>query len=137
MESMDTEVEDLEEVLREIYDNFNPEDLGIRSPKRVATDAVRIDTPSKHHRDVADKQISIAIAEISEAVIKTDLVKSLQEYRIARIQYVPSVKNNIYDALIVAITPLPPQLELKGEKILLTTLEQMSEKQRRTFRSLI
>ena len=95
MESMDTENEDLE-VLREIYDHFNPEDQGMRTPRRIATDAVRIDTPSKHCQEVADKRILIAISETSEAVIKTEnLAKSLEEYRIARIQYLPSVKSKV------------------------------------------
>ena len=132
--TLETEEEDLESVLKEMYDNFVPEKQ-MRTPSRKEQ-PIKIDTPT---RDKAQSSsIAVYLAKISTSVLKSkDLTKALEKQKVARIQYLPTENSDISDAVIVAVTPLAGGLKIGKSEIPVTNIEEMTEEQRRVFQNII
>ena len=60
----------------------------------------------------------------------------MEKYKIARMQYLPEESDGETDALIVAVTPLPNQLEMMGVVVLMTSGNEISEEQKAIVKTL-
>ena len=119
------EEEDLETVLREIYDSIFPGQGGMSTPKRAEPPKV-INTPSR--QGGKDANVSISVARIPTATIDdNDFKIHLEKYKIARVQYIPSEEEDFVDAILVAVAPLQQRLRFGREVIPTTEAENRNE----------
>ena len=63
-------------------------------------------------------------------------METLEKYNIARIQYLPSIEEEEVDALILAVKPLPTQIQVGGQNVQITNAEEMNEEQKQLFNEL-
>ena len=61
-------------------------------------------------------------------------METLEKYKIARMQYLPFIEE--VDALIVAVKPLPSQIQVGGQNVHITNAEEMSEEQKQLFKKI-
>ena len=66
-----------------------------------------------------------------------DFKKFLEKYKIARVQYIPSEEEELVDAILVAVAPLPQRLKFGKGVIPTTQAENMNEQQRQIFKNII
>ena len=128
------EEEDQESELSEIYDMF-PEQKGMNTPKRTDSPVI-INTPTRQQK--TGTNFSICMAKIPTSVVNDkEFISSIEKYKIARVQDIPSEDNDLVDVIIVAIARLPRQLKFKKSIILITRAEEMSSEQREIFKNII
>ena len=133
--SMETGEDDLEQELREIYESFVPENAAMRTPNR-REQAITVNTPT---RGISKQEkLHLYLAKIPIEIVKSkNLQKSLEKYRIARMQYLPEENSRETDALVVAVAPLPNQLKMMGSVVPITSVDNVNEDQRVILRNLL
>ena len=67
---------------------------------------------------------------------KKDIMETLEKYNIARNPYLPSIEEGEVDALIVAVKPLPNQIQVGGQNVQITNAEEMNEEPKQLFKEL-
>ena len=134
-DSIEESEEDLESVLREIYDSYVPERSIMSTPNRKEQH-VTINTQTRKKADA--NTISIYMAKIPTETVKSKhLQRTLDRRKIARLQYLPSEDSAMMDAILVAVDPLPEEVKIGKIIIPVTRVEDMNEQQRNIFKNIV
>jgi len=124
-----------EDVLRQIYDNYVPENSNHTSTKDRRDNAVM-----SNHSKVKPYDLSVGMITINkEATRRTDqVINELEKYKVARLYFVPSEQEYTH-ALIMSSDPLPEVVEILDGKLKLkvTLIDNFSAEQEAELRRII
>ena len=132
---MEKSEEDLESVLRKIYDSYVPEIHSMSTPNRKGQ-PVTVKTLTRKKADA--NTISIYMAKIPTETEKSKYQqRTLERRKISRLQYLPSEDIAMMDAILVAMEPLPEEVKIGKAVIPVTLVEDTDEQQKNIFKNLV
>ena len=117
--------------MQEIYDEHSPKEAGTSTPRKRTPK--QINTPTRSKTTPIKSEVSLGIAENEGLIVKRkDFIKTMEKYKVDRIQYLPTIEKNMIDSLIVSVKPLPRKLQVGGQNVQITKTENMNVEKKKT-----